>query len=321
MMKKILFGHKVSEKHLQKTKEIAPDWNVVISENPEDKLKEIKDAHIYVDWGFNIQRRFIEAAEHLRWIQALTAGVDGLAFDLVREKGITVTNVSGIHKVPIAELVFGYMLMFARGLAAFFEQQKRKVWDKNVRTAELFEKTLGIVGAGNIGSEIARLGKAFGMKVVGLNRSGRIQGNYAQIYDKMYDIGSLLELLSKSDFVVCAVPLTPATWHLFGEEQFKAMKSSAYFINIARGAVVDEEALIKALKEGWIAGAALDVFEREPLPPESPLWEMPNVIITPHIAGSSDRYMERAMKVVNENLRRYLQGEPLINIVDPDRGY
>ena len=99
------------------------------------------------------------------------------------------------------------------------------------------------------------------------------------------------------------------------------MKSTAYFINIARGAVVDEEALIKALKEGWIAGAALDVFEKEPLPPESPLWEMPNVIITPHIAGSSDRYMERAMKVVNENLRRYLQGEPLINIVDPDRGY
>ncbi|SHM26613.1 Phosphoglycerate dehydrogenase [Caldanaerovirga acetigignens] len=320
-MKKILFGHKVSEKHLQKTKEIAPDWNVVMSEDPEDKLKEIKDAHIYVDWGFNIERRFIEAAEHLRWIQALTAGVDGLAFDLVREKGIIVTTTSGIHKVPIAELVFGYMLMFARGLTRFYEQQKKKVWDKNVRTAELFEKTLGIVGAGNIGSEIARLGKAFGMRVLGLNRSSRIQGNYSQMYDEMYGIGSLVELLSKSDFVVCAVPLTAETRHLLREEHFKAMKSTAYFINIARGAVVDEEALIKALKEGWIAGAALDVFEKEPLPPESPLWEMPNVIITPHIAGSSDRYMERAMKVVNENLRRYLQGEPLINIVDPDRGY
>ncbi|TYP51327.1 D-2-hydroxyacid dehydrogenase [Thermosediminibacter litoriperuensis] len=316
-MRKILFGAKVSEKHLKKTREVAPDWNVVISENPEDKIKEIIDADIYVDWGFNFERRLVEAAGRLKWIQSLSAGVDRLPFDLVKEKGIIVTTTSGIHKVPISELVFGYMLMFARGLNRFYDQQKKKIWDKKVNTTELFEKTLGVVGAGNIGNEIARLGKAFGMKVIGLSRSGRTEGNY----DEMYDGSSLKELLSKSDFVVCSVPLTAETRHLFREEHFKAMKPTAYFINIARGAVIEEKALIKALKEGWIAGAALDVFEEEPLPPESPLWEMPNVIITPHIAGGSDRYMERAMKVVNENLERYLKGERLINIVDPDMGY
>ncbi|MFO7152586.1 MAG: D-2-hydroxyacid dehydrogenase [Bacillota bacterium] len=320
-MRKILFGDKVSEKHLQKTREIAPDWDIVICENPEDKLRHVQDAEIYVDWAMNIERRFIEAAEKLKWIQALSAGVDGLAFDLVRQKGITVTNTSGIHKVPIAEMVFGYMLMFARGLNRFFGQQKNKVWDKSIRTAELFEKTLGVVGTGNIGNEIARLGKAFGMKVLGLNSSGRIPADCPGLYDEIYGINSLFELLSNSDFVVCALPLTPETHHLFKEEQFKAMKPSAYFINIARGAVVDERALERALAEGWIAGAALDVFEREPLPSESPLWEMPNVIVTPHVAGSSNRYMERAMKVVNENLQRYLKGEPLINVVDPVRGY
>ncbi|ADL08514.1 D-2-hydroxyacid dehydrogenase [Thermosediminibacter oceani] len=316
-MGKILFGAKVSEKHLIKTREVAPDWNIVISENPEEKIKEIKDAEVYVDWGFNFERQLVEAAERLKWIQSLSAGVERLPFDLVKEKGIIVTNTSGIHKVPISELVFGYMLMFARGLNRFYEQQKNKIWNKKVNTTELFEKTLGIVGTGNIGSEIARLGKAFGMKVIGLRRSGRIKGDY----DEMYGSSSLKELLSKSDFVVCAVPLTVETRHLFREEHFRAMKPTAYFINIARGAVVDESALIKALKEGWIAGAALDVFEEEPLPPESPLWGMPNVIITPHIAGSSDRYMERAMKVVNENLERYLKNERLINVVDLDRGY
>ncbi|MCG0275983.1 MAG: D-2-hydroxyacid dehydrogenase [Thermosediminibacteraceae bacterium] len=320
-MGKILFGSKVSEKHLKKTREIAPFWNIVISEKPEDKIREIKDADVYVDWGFNFERRFIEAADKLKWIQSLSAGVERLPFDLVKEKGIIVTNTSGIHKVPISELVFGYMLMFARGLIRFYKQQQKKIWNKNVSTTELFEKTLGIVGTGNIGSEIARLGKAFGMKVIGLSKSGKIKEHYKEHYDELYDASSLNALLSKSDFVVCAVPLTPETRYLFGEEQFRAMKPTAYFINIARGAVVDERALIKALKEGWIAGAALDVFEEEPLPPESPLWEMSNVIITPHIAGGSDRYMERAMKVVNENLERYLKGERLINVVDLDRGY
>ncbi|MDI6600974.1 MAG: D-2-hydroxyacid dehydrogenase [Thermoanaerobacteraceae bacterium] len=316
-MKRIVFGTKVSEKHLVRTREIAPDWEIMTTGGPEGTRDKIGGAEIYVDWAYNFYREIVEKADQVKWIQSLSAGVDMLPMDLIKEKGIVVTNASGIHKIQISENVFGYMLMFVRGLNKFYELQKERKWDKSPRTTELYEKTMGIIGAGSIGSEIARLGKAFGMKVLGLRKSGKPE----EYYDVMYTNDGLKELLIQSDFVVSCIPLTDETQHLLGEEEFKAMKPTAYFINISRGSVVDEKALVKALKEGWIKGAGLDVFEEEPLPVDSPLWDMPNVIITPHVAGLTDRYMERAMKLFNDNLERYLKGENLINVVDPDRGY
>lgn len=316
-MKKIVFGTRVSEKHLVRTREIAPDWEIVMTDGPEETKDKIDGAEIYVDWAYDFYKDIVEKGDSIKWIQSLSAGVDMLPMDLTKERGIVVTNASGIHKIQISENVFGYMLMFVRGLNKFYELQKEKKWDKSIRTTELYEKTMGVIGAGSIGSEIARLGKAFGMRVIGLRKSGRPE----EFYDVMYNNDGLKELLSQSDFVVSCIPLTPETRHMLGEEEFKIMKASAYFINISRGGVVDEKALIKALGEGWIKGAGLDVFEEEPLPSDSPLWDMPNVIITPHVAGLTDRYMERAMALFNDNLDRYLKGESLVNVVDPDKGY
>ncbi len=316
-MKKIVFGTKVSEKYLVRTREIAPGWEIAVTGGPEETGGAIGGAEIYVDWAYDFYGEIVERGDSIKWIQSLSAGVDMLPMDLIERRGIAVTNAGGIHKIQISENVFGYMLMFARGLNRLYDDQKEKKWDKSIRTFELYEKTLGIIGAGSIGSETARLGKAFGMKVIGLRKSGRNE----EYYDVMYDNGGLDKLLAASDFVVSCIPLTGETRHMLGEHEFEVMKDTAYFINISRGGVVDEAALIRALREGKIRGAGLDVFEEEPLPVQSPLWDMPNVLITPHSAGSTDRYMERAMALFNDNLSRYLKGEKLVNLIDPKRGY
>ena len=190
---------------------------------------------------------------------------------------------------------------------------------------------MGIVGYGSIGREVGRLGKAFGMRVLALRRSaGQAKEGYASehtgdragaIPEQFYTPDQLHQMLSRCDYVVVALPLTHETKHLVGEAELRAMKASAYLVNIARGAIVDEQALVRALREGWIAGAGLDVFEREPLPDDSPLWAMDNVLISPHVAGFTPRYDERATALFVENLGRYLSGEPLLNLVDKTRGY
>jgi phosphoglycerate dehydrogenase-like enzyme len=185
---------------------------------------------------------------------------------------------------------------------------------------ELYGKTVGIVGLGHIGEEVARLSKACGCRVIGTRRSAT-ERTRSDDCDEIMPSKDLPALLGKSDFVVLAVPLTNDTRQLIGETELRSMRSNAVLVNIARGAVVDEPALIRALKEGWIAGAALDVFEQEPLPPESELWDMENVIVSPHISGGTEIYNQRAAGIFRENLRRYLAGERLMNLADPARGY
>jgi len=239
--------------------------------------------------------------------------------------GVIVTTASGIHITNISEYVFGSMLMFNRTWPEMVRLQDRHIWPRkpnwyNLRARELAGQTLGIVGLGSIGRRIAQLGRAFGMTVLGMRRSVASGEKDADV-DQLYALGQLHELLSRSDYVVLATPLTAETEKMIGAPELKAMRPNAYLVNIARGRVIDEPLLIRALKEGWIAGAGLDVTVEEPLPPDSPLFSMPNVILTPHIAGVSDNYDQRLTALFAENLRRYRAGEPLLNRYDSTRGY
>jgi D-2-hydroxyacid dehydrogenase (NADP+) len=260
-----------------------------------------------------------QRAPRLRWVQALGAGVDHLLpAEALRRADFLVTNVSGVHAIPMAEMVLSLMLNFAKAWPAFLEEKRRHVWQRRL-LSELDGKTLGLLGLGRIGGEVARVGKAMGMRVLGLRRSPA--GAPPAYVDEMLGTADLPRLLAASDYVVCCLPFTPETRQLIGERELRAMRPSAVFINVGRGAVVDEAALVRALREGWIAGAGLDVFAEEPLPESSPLWDMDNVLITPHLGGDTDRYMERCTNLVCENLRRYAEGRPLLNVVDTRRGY
>lgn len=257
------------------------------------------------------------AAPRLRWIQLTSAGMDRAARSGLVESDFLLTSASGLHATPIGEFVLTVMLMFAKGAHKFIRAQDRREWIRYM-PQELYGKTVGVVGLGHIGGEVARLAKAFGCRVIAMRRS---QATQDERVDAFVPASELHRLLGESDYVVLAVPLTNETRHMIGEAELRAMKPSAVLINIARGACVDEQALVRALKDGAIGGAGLDVFEQEPLPPESELWGLENVILSPHISGGTEIYNQRATGIFCENLRRYLAGEPLMNLADPKRGY
>jgi phosphoglycerate dehydrogenase-like enzyme len=260
-----------------------------------------------------------QAAPNLKWIQLTSAGADRLLNSGFVEQGIVVTTVSGLHATPIGEFILSSILMWAKGAPRTMRAQVRGEWTR-FAPSELYGKTVGIVGLGHIGAEAARLAKAFGCRVLATRRTSA-EGDTAEHVDELFPASRLHDVLRQSDYVVLAMPLTNDSRGMMAEAEFRAMKPTAFLVNIARGPVTVEADLIRALKEGWIAGAALDVFDQEPLPPESPFWGMENVILTPHISGGTEIYNKRATEIFAENLRRYLAGEPLMNVVDPARGY
>jgi D-2-hydroxyacid dehydrogenase (NADP+) len=272
-----------------------------------------------VIYGLRLPDNILERAPHLKWVQTSSAGVDTLVGTKLWQSDVILTTTSGIHVIPMREHVLGMMLMFVRHAPVYFGNKQDRVWKQHIPD-QLCGKTLGVVGLGRIGEAIARAAKAFDMRVVATRRHVAKHGTSSAV-DMLYPADKLLEMLRESDFVVATVALTEKTRKLIGERELRAMKPTAYIINIARGSVIDEAALTKALKEKWIAGAGLDVFEKEPLPQNSELWTLPNVIITPHVAGLTPDYNARAMEVFCENLRRYLDGQPLINVIDRTRGY
>lgn len=249
--------------------------------------------------------------EHLRWFHSFSAGVDAPVFQVIIDRGATLTNSSGASAPSIAQHVLAMMLYHCRRLGEMREQQARRAW-LPLPADELTGKTAGIVGTGAIGSEVARLAKACGMTVLGTRRTPK----RTRHVDEVLPPGRLRQVLRRADFLILACPLTKDTDGLIGAAELRAMKPGAALINIARGRVVDEPALVEALRSGALAAAYLDVFAAEPLPPESPLWDLPNVVITPHNSGSSSLNMERSMAIFLENLARLVAGRKLKNIVE-----
>lgn len=276
-------------------------------------------AEAEVVYGFSLPPGIITRAPRLKWIHAMIAGVDGLLTPEIIDSPVILTSGTGIHGTPVGEIAMGMIFLLAKRAIFSLESKRLKQWNRYV-PGLLCGQTTGIVGLGAIGSEIARMCKTFGMKVIGMRRSisKETKGRYV---DRVLPYTGLNELLAVSDYVVNVLPLTPETEMLIGEKELRLMKKTAYFVNIGRGRTVDEPALIRALEEERIAGAALDTYFKEPLPADSKLWELPNVYISPHIAGLMHNYNELATGVFCDNLQRYVNGKKLKNIVNKKRGY
>ncbi|MBV9712047.1 MAG: D-2-hydroxyacid dehydrogenase [Ktedonobacteraceae bacterium] len=306
----------------------AAGGDVLCITNTDEFLSRLREAEILCSYWIPNDWRIL--APRLRWLQYSSGGVDELLPTgiLDADSGVVVTTAAGINANAISEYVFGSMLMFNRTWPEMIRLQDRHIWPRsahwyNLGGRELEDQTLGIIGLGSIGRRIAQVGKAFGMRVLAMRRTWRGISQQAedQDVDQYYPHESLHEMLHECDYVVLSVPLTKETRHLIGEAELRAMRSHAYLINVARGQVVDEQALIRALQARWIAGAGLDVVEEEPLAASSPLYALPNVILTPHISGLSVHYDKRLMALFADNLRRYRVKEPLRNRYEPERGY
>jgi phosphoglycerate dehydrogenase-like enzyme len=261
----------------------------------------------------------VTRSSRLRWIHSAAAGVDRVTTPVVRERGLMVTNARGVFSRPIAEYVVMMSLAIARRLPQLLELQRERTWQP-LRGRELSELTIGIVGYGSIGVELSRLLAPFGCRVLATRRHPeRGAGDASNV--ELHGLDRLDEVLRASDIVVVAAPLTDETAGLIGAEQLAQMREDAWLINIARGRLIDEIALRRALQSGWIGGAVLDVFSEEPLAPDSPLYATPNLLITPHTSWASDRVAERTVDLFVENLRAFQSGEPMRNVVDLEAGY
>lgn len=308
----------VSSEHRQQIEALAGDRQVIIAHERQEIEPHLDQIEIAVG-GFPTD--WISRAPNLRWLQTWGAGTDWLLkhSELARQDFL-LTNASGVHAIPISEHILAFLLAFARHLPRSIRAQEQHHWEK-VGRSDLFElagKTMLLLGVGAIGQRTAQISAALGMRVWGVRRNP----DQAEAgIERMVGPDSWMELLPEADFVVLTVPLTNETRQMIGAKALAQMKPSAYLINIGRGGTVDEPALIEALRSGQIAGAGLDVFATEPLQPESPLWDMENVIITAHYSGITDVYDQRAMQIFLENLERYCSNRPLINLVDKQLGY
>ena len=313
---KFSFEHR----HIMRIASAFPSASVTVAKSEDGLLGMLPETEILICSNSNYRESWLGKAGMLEWIHSIAAGNEKILPSLLN-KQIMLTDSSGAHPLPIAEQVLGYMLMFERKLLAAVKNQEKKAWAPDISVGELSGKTVLIVGLGTVGRGIAGLCKALGMKVTATKRANAQAAGVSGLADKLYPISELGEILPDADYVVLSLPLTVETRHMFGAKEFAAMKPASFLINIARGSVVDEAALIAALAGKRIAGAALDVFEEEPLAKESPLWELENVIITPHTAGLTPYYMDRVTEIFCANLKAYLKNKPMPNLVDKAKGY
>lgn len=276
------------------------------------------EADVLFDFDQTHLKDLPELAPRVRWIQSTSSGIGPFVEQMGypdRMPHTVFTRASGVHAQPLAEFCIMVMLMFRKGLFRILGDQKRKHWERYAGT-DLEGRTLAIVGLGAVGSHVARVSKNLGMKVIGLDLHGFLFDQDSLPLDEFYPISQLHEVLPNAEHLVLIAPHTPQTEGMIGAAELALLPKGAVFINIARGALVDEVALAEALKTGHLAGAALDVFAEEPLPDGNPLWDMPNVLVSPHSASTSDRENGRITDLFCENLRRYLAGKPLQNLLD-----
>jgi phosphoglycerate dehydrogenase-like enzyme len=275
--------------------------------------------------------RILARAPRLAWVHSATAGVERVLTPASRQRGIVITNARGVFSRPIAEYVLLMILAISRRLPQLLELQRERTWQP-LEGVELRDVTVGIVGLGSMGRAVGALTTAFGCRVIAVRRradAGAVPTRQEldemplgeAMLERVMGPEGLGELMAESDFVVLAAPLTPDTTGMIGEDALASAKRGSWIINVARGALIDERALLRALRGGVLGGAVLDTFVEEPLPPTSPFYELPNVIVTPHTSWSSGRVLDRSVELFCENLRRYAASEPLLNVVDPTAGY
>lgn len=283
----------------------------------------LNKAEILFDFDHTHLTDLPDLAPNVKWIQATSAGIGQMVKRLeydTRMPETTFTTASGIHSQPLAEFCLMSMLMYSRGLTRMLEMQSQKHWERYAGT-DLVDRTVTIIGMGNIGQRVTEIAKSFGMHVIGIKRTVSDIDLTGMQADQILPVNKLQDALKQADYLILCMPHTPETEHMIGETELNLLPKGAILINIARGTVVDEPALIKSLEYGHLGGAALDVFETEPLPEDSPLWNMPNVLISPHSGSTSERENSRLTDLFCHNLRQYLDDNPLLNVLDTNLLY
>lgn len=318
MPKRVLITWPIDgEEKLAKLRAVSPQLDIVTAATDQEALEKIADAEGLFGWA---TPELVRAGNKLRWIQVPSAGVENCMFPELIESDITLTNARGIYGVQLGDHVMAFILAFSRCLNVLFARQQQRVWESrdNLTSHELLGTTLLIVGLGGAGTETAKRARPFGMKIIAVDLVEKQKPPYV---DELHPAEALDEQLPRADYVAVCCPLTHRTRKLFGKAQFERMKPTAYFVTVARGGIVDTDALVAALKNGQIAGAGLDVTDPEPLPEDHPLWSMPACIITPHCSGQSPGAAERLFDILCENLHRFAADKPLINVVDKREGF
>lgn len=287
---------------------------------PEPEIRtDLTDCNVVFTLGLHDSLNIRKYAPNIEWVQSISVGLDALLSEEVKKSDIILTNTKGCTSVPIAEHTIAMITSLARGVPALLRNQLTKTWDM-IPVTELMNATVGIIGYGEIGHQIAIRCKAMGMRVVGCRRNPEKRGE-TEPAELVVGMDRVDEVIRQSDFLVLALPSTQETYHFFDKGRFNIMKPGSFFLNVGRGNTIVEEDLVESLRTKQIAGAALDVFDVEPLPFENPLWNLENVIISPHNAYYSPKSMERYMEVFIKNLRLFQEGKPLLNIVDKHMGY
>lgn len=313
---KTFIARNLDDEGLNALKLVAPNMEIINAKSNAEIMEHIGKADGMMG---PVNKEQLEAAENLRWAHSRTAGISYYLFPEFVESDVVLTNGQAVSGEAIADHVMGMLLMFTKDLAAQYEQQQHREWEWVRRKAMVLkDKTMLVLGFGGIGQKVAKRASGFEMRILAIDPVPKAKPRYVEAIlppDRMN------EVLPEADVVVCCVPLTRHTHRYFGKEQFDLMKESAYFVNIARGQVVNQEDMIEALESGSIAGAGLDVTDPEPLPPDHPLWKAPNVIITPHMSGKTEASGNYAWWLLRENVRRFAAGEPLLNVVNKEAGY
>ena len=317
----LVIRSELDPQHVAHLRLAFPQADFPVCTTPEALQQALGDADALIG-GWWLTPEILAAAPRLRWVQATSTGIEKFPFAELRERSIVLTNASGMLAPPIAEHILALMLVFARGLRPVLRWQDERYWrreeDRLPPVFELEGQTLGVVGLGSIGDALARKAHGLGMRVLAIRRDVGEQPAYIA---RLLPRSCLAELLAEADHVALCLPLTRETIGLIGARELRQMRRTAYIYNIGRGETIDQEALLEGLRNGWIAGAGLDVTTPEPLPPGSPLWDAPNMVITMHTAGRTTKYWQRGIGFLTENVRRFLNGEPLENVIDLERGY
>ncbi|SNS74716.1 Phosphoglycerate dehydrogenase [Anaerovirgula multivorans] len=311
----ILFTYDYGKDKMESIRQLGYD---IIIKNEKDIVyhQEMEEVEVLVCYNPFITLD-IRKMKRLKWIQLSSIGIDQVPKEVVLENGIVLTNNKGGYSVPMGEWIVLKILEIYKKSYKLYEQQGQKLWKMDTSLLELYRKRIGFIGTGSIATEAAKRLQGFEAHIIGVNTNG----TKVQYFDKCYPIGELEEVLKQCDVVVLTIPYTEETHHLINETRLKSMKKSGVLINVSRGSIVDEEALIQHMKQGNLMAAALDVFEKEPLPQDSPLWAMENVILTPHNSWISEMRNERRFRIIYENMKRYIEGELLFNQVDIEKGY